>query len=604
MYLYFVLIHSSSLLAWEGISVKNKPKYSEGFKHLDYVNPSAHKGGRLVLGWHGGFDTTNAFTAKGISPLLLEEFIFQKLGQSTLDETISSYPELAESFEVAKDHMSMKVTLKKNITFSDQHPITAEDVKFSFELFQSDHVNSLYKTYWQDIKTLKVIDDHTLLFIFKNHNLELPFIATQITILPKHIYGKGNFSKDYNSIAIGSGPYVLKDFKRGAYIKYGKNENFWGHKDPFYQGRYNFDEIVIKYYKDQTAMVEAFKKGEFDLYINYVAKIWTQHLQGKKFTSNWIVKKKLPHSNNLGSQGFFFNLRKSKFKNIQVRKAIALAFDFDWTNEKLFYNQYQRNASFFQNSIYQASQKPDTQETQVLKKLMDQYPTEIPKSIFTHSMGSLGKGLSIKKKLMQAHKILADEGFKLKDGVLQKGDVKLEFDFMLSNQMMARVVEPFLKNLKRLGIIGRIRVLESSVYLRELQKRNFDVVVLALPQSQSPGNEQIDFWHSDSAGDQYSRNYFGLKNKAVDEMIKRIVYSKTQADLILNTKVLDRLLYNLHITVHNWHITYHRVAFWNKFNQPKIYPLYYNPFNYVQFMWHDKAKDQTLQKAIQGDTEI
>ncbi|MFK7823100.1 MAG: extracellular solute-binding protein [Oligoflexales bacterium] len=585
-------------LGWEGIAVHGSPKYKEGFTHLEYSDPKAPKGGRLVLGWTGTFDTLNPFSTKGISPLLLSNLVFQNLGQSTLDETFSQYPELSDSFSLADDKLSMLIKLKKHAKFSDGKPVTAEDVKFSFELFRSEHVNAFYKSYWADIKSIEVIDNFTVKMIFSKKNTELPAIATQITVLPKHIYGKGDFSKDFNDIAAGSGPYVVEEFNRGGSIVYKRNLNFWGWKDPFYQGRYNLDKIVIKYYKDPTTMVEAFKKGEFDLYVCYSSKIWAKDLEGKKFQDlRWIKKELWQHKNNQGSQGFYFNLRKPIFNEIAVRKAIALAFDFKWTNKALFYGQYEENNSFFENSPLKAVGLPKGKELLALQELAKENPNEIPEEVFSQSMGNLGSGLRIKKRLKLAMKLLRGAGYQLKNGIMEKDGKKLDFRFLLSSQMIARVVEPFLKNLKRIGIVGRMDIEESSVYQRRLQNREFDMIVLSIGQSQSPGNEQIDFWHSGEADKKYSRNHYGLKNVVVDKLINKIIYAKDERDLRLYTHALDRVLYHLHITVHNWHSTSHRIAVWNKFSHPKKFPSYYNPFTYVEYMWTDSSKLKSLEAA-------
>lgn len=597
LFLTFLFSHTSAL-AWEGFAVRGTPKYKNGFTHLDYSEPKAPKGGSLNLGWNGSFDTLNPFSAKGISPILLTNLVFQRLGQPTLDETFSQYPELAESFVLADDKLSMLIKLKKHAKFSDGTSVTAEDVIFSFNLFRSEHVDAFYKSYWADIKKIEVVDSHTIKMLFARENTELPAIATQITVLPKHVYGKGDFSKDFTDKVIGSGPYVVEEFDRGKTIVYRRNKDFWGKADPFYQGRYNFDKITIKYYKDSTTMVEAFKKGEFDLYICYSSKVWAKDLAGKKFEQlQWVKKELWQHNNNQGSQGFYFNLRKPMFQDIAVRKAIALAFDFKWTNKALFYGQYKQNNSFFENSPLKATGLPQGEELAVLKQLASKHSKSLSEEVFSQKMGGLGEGLSIKKRLKLAMKFLSEAGYQLKNGVMEKAGTKLEFKFLLSSQMMARVVEPFLKNLKRIGIIGRMDVEESSVYQRKLQNREFDMIVLSIGQSQSPGNEQIDYWHSDEAERKYSRNHYGLKDPVVDELINKIITAKDDQELRLFTHALDRVLYHLHITVHNWHTTSHRIAMWNKFSHPKKFPSYYHPLTYIEYMWEDQPRLKKLEAA-------
>ncbi|MCB9228716.1 MAG: ABC transporter substrate-binding protein [Deltaproteobacteria bacterium] len=605
--LFFLIAEAPLYGIWQGLSVHGKAKYRQGFDHLDYADPSAAQGGELNLGWTGSFDTLNPFSAKGISPLLLSQLVFQKLGQSTLDEPFSVYPELAERFDIAADQLSMTIHLNPDARFSDGKPVTSEDVLFSFRLFRSDSVSALYKSYWSDIRDMKIIDRHSFQFIFTEKNTELPAIALQMTVLPRHIYQSGDFGKDFSGLAIGSGPYIVDQSEHGSFISFRKNPDFWGKKIPFYKGRFNFGSVNIRYYRDHTAMVEAFRKGDFDLYVCYSSSIWATRLVGKRFDpKRWILRENWPHKNNEGSQGFFFNLKNKIFQKAEVRQAISLALDFDWINKTLFYSQYIKNTSFFENSDFKASGLPSGEEKKILKELRERFPADVPESVLTESAEGRFSHLPFKKRLREARKILKKEGFILKDGVLtsEKDQLTLSFRFLLRDQAMARAVEPFLANLKKIGIQVSIDMEEASVYQRKLQKREFDMAVLRIPQSQSPGNEQIDFWHSSQADEKYSRNYYGLKNSAVDEMIERIIHSETREDLILNTRVLDRILSQLHIAVHNWHNTSHRIAMWNRFSKPEHFPDYYDPFSYLEFLWFDQKKADSLQKAMQNNTVI
>ena len=586
---------------WEGLAIHGTPKYKSGFSHLSYANPDAPQGGELTLGWSGSFDTLNAYSAKGISPLLISGLVFQTLGQSTLDEPFSVYPELSQRFELAKDKLSMTIELHPDAKFSDGLPVTSEDVDFSFRLFRSDAVNAFYKSYWADIKEVKIISPKKFQFMFSKVNTELPAIAMQLTVFPKHIYSKGDFGKDFTDNAIGSGPYMVEKFKRGSFITYKKNPKFWAKADPFNKGKFNFEFITIKYYRDDTAQVEAFKKGDFDIYVCYSSQVWVSNLTGDRFDpKKWILKENWPHDNNEGSQGFFFNLRKPIFQNPEVRKAISLAFDFEWTNKTLFHGQYTENNSFFENSPMKAVDLPSPKEKEYLVKLSDKFKNQIPTDTFTTPMGGENKNLTFKKRLKIARKILKNSGFKVKNGVLtsEKDNLALKFKFLLRSQSMARVVEPFISNLKKIGIQVTIDMEEPSVYQRKLQNRDFDMVVLRIGQSQSPGNEQLDFWHSSQSEEPYSRNYYGLKNQAVDEVIEEIIRAKSREDLVFYTKILDRILYHSHIAVHNWHNTTHRVAMWNKYGKPKDFPKYYLPFSFLDFLWIDPAKNNALEKAV------
>ena len=602
---WLVWFCSQSALGWTGISIHSDPKYAPGFSHLEYADPGAVKGGKIVFGSVGTFDTLNAFSAKGLPPLFLQTLVFQSLGQPTLDEPFTQYPDVGAQFKVADDRLSMEVTLDERARFADGRPITSDDVLFSFQLFRSDHVDALYKTYWADIKAVQVIDSRKVRFEFRKINPELAAITTQMMVLPKHFYEGGDFAKDFSDRVLGSGPYVISSFQRGSHVSYRRNPKFWAAKTPFNIGRHNFDEIVVKYYKDPTARTEAFKKGEFDIFPCHTSKVWAKDLRGKKFESlRWIERHEWNHRNNQGGVGFFFNLRRPIFQDIQVRKAIALAFDFSWTNDKLFYGQYKRNTSFFENSPLGATGMPAGPELDLLKSIAEQFPDDVPDDVFKKPMGHLTGEVAIKERLRKAAKLLKAAGYKLENGVMQGEHGPLTFRFLVHSPYMSRIIEPYLKNLRRIGVRGSIKQTEVSVYQRRLQSRDFDVTVLGVPQSQSPGNEQIDFWHSSQADAKYARNHYGLKNRAVDALIDKVIYASDRAQLVIATKSLDRVLYHLHIAVHHWHIAYHRVALWRKFAWPQSFPPYFSPYQWVQFMWHDATLAADLKKARSQRTPL
>jgi microcin C transport system substrate-binding protein len=454
---------------------------------------------------------------------------------------------LAEGFEPAADKLSMTVTIPKNATFSDGKPVTAEDVVFSFKTFQTDKVAPFYKFYWTDIKEVKAEGPQTVKMVFAKVNPELPLISTQMPILPKHVYEKGDFASDYAQKAVGSGPYVVKDFKAGSFITLKKNPNFWGKDAPQFRGRYNFDEITIKFYKDATAMVEAFKKGDFDVYTINSSKVWALDVTGDRIEKlKWIKKELWPNSNGQGSQGFAFNLRLPIFQDVRVREALALAFDFEWSNKNLFYGQYTESASFFENSPLKAKDMPSPEELAILEPLKG----DLSPDVFTKPMGWLGKGQNIKDRLRMAMGLLKEAGYTIKDGVAQGPAGKLEFKFLIDGPGFARIVEPWTQNLAKLGAKVTIEEKEQSVYVKRVESREFDMIVASIGESQSPGNEQRDYWTSAAADQNHSRNYPGIKNKAIDALVDRVIYSKDRAELELNTRCLDRALYHVHSQVH------------------------------------------------------
>ncbi len=573
-----------------GLAMRAEPKYPAQFSHVEYASPDALKGGTITLGESGTVDTLNFYAVKGVSAPEIARYVFGELGESTLDEPFTKYPSLAESFKVAHDRLSMTVTLRPEAKFSDGKPVTADDVIFSLKTFRSDKVAPFYKFYWSDIKSVTAIDKKTVLFTFAKDNPELPMIVTELPILPKHIYSSGDFS----SRAVGTGPYTVKDFKPGSSLKLVRQKNWWGDNLGLNKGRYNFDEIVIKYYKDPTAETEGFKKGDFDVYPVVSAKVWAMDLTGDRFEKlKYIKKELLPNSNNQGVQGFFFNLRNPIFEDIKVRQAITLALDFEWSNKNLFYGQYQQSESFFENSPLKAEGLPLPEELALLEPLK----AELPPEVFSKPMGYLGKGLVFKDRLREAMRLLKEAGYQVDQGVAKGPKGPLEFKLLLSPQGFQRIAEPFIQNLKKLGIIVSIEEKEMSVYAKRVEKREFDMIVGGIGQSQSPGNEQKDFWTSEAAKQNYSRNFSGLQSKAVDTLVDKIIYAKTRKDLEIATKALDRVLYHNHILVMHWYTQNHRLAFWDKFARPSKLPSYYALSQLLEFMWIDPKKASALETA-------
>lgn len=577
-----------------GLAMRAEPKYKPGFQAVGYANPDAPKGGTLVIGEEGTFDTLNPFSIKGDAATSTSMLVFQSLAEATLDEPFSKYPGVAESFDLPADRMSLTVTLRSAARFSDGTPVTAEDVVFSFKTFRSDKVQPFYNSYWADIKDAQVVDARTVRFVFAKENPELPLIATEMPVLPKHVYGNGDFGADFATRAVGSGPYEVKDFHAGSAITYKRNPNWWGKDLGIYKGRYNFDEVTYKYYKDLTAMTEGFKRGDFDVYDVRGSKVWALDLVGDKIDKlHYIQKELLPNADDQGAQGFVFNLRNPLFQDARVRQALALAFDFDWSNKNLFYNQYKPTESYFENSPLKAKGLPTPPELAVLEPLR----ADIPAEVFTKEMGWLGKGKDIKSRLREAVGLLKDAGYTVKDGVAQGPAGRLEFKVLLNPGGFQRIIEPYTQNLRKLGAIATIEEKEESVYIKRVESREFDMIVATYAESQSPGNEQRDFWSSQAADISYSRNYAGIKSKAVDALVDKIIYAKSRDELELMTHCLDRVLYHLHPMVLNWYSPSHRVAAWSKFGRPAKLPDYYHPVNLYEYMWFDAAKAKRLEEA-------
>jgi len=581
-----LFLFSSAQTGWatHGVSIDGKLKYPADFRRFDYVSDEASKGGTLVLHDLGSFDKMNPFTLKGSAPSGLDTLVFETLAVSSLDEPFAGYGLIAKDIELAGDRLSVTYTLNEKARFSDGSPVTPEDVKFSLDTLKSDQAHPFYQAYLQDIKDAEILDTKRIRFNFARVNRELHMIASQLPIFSKKFYTEHPFNDPGMVPPEGSGPYKVVDFKPGKSITYKRNKEYWAKDHPTRKGMFNFDTITYKYFRDQIVSVEAFKAREFDfMYIN-IAKQWVRDLTGTKFDSKQILKQYLPHRNNQGMQGFVFNLRKPLFHDKNVRKALGLAFDFEWANNKLFFKQYTRSSSYFSNSDLAATGLPQGLELEYLQPYKEQLPSEI----FTTPLMPFSTlpPDSLRGNLRKAKKIFAEAGWTVKNGRLENKEGKpFEFEILLVSPSFERVMAGYVNNLEKLGVKAIYRTIDPALYIDRLNRFDFDMTVNVFGQSQSPGNEQRDFWHSTSTDRPGSRNLIGIKDPVVDQLVDKIIYAVTQEELAAACKALDRVLWYGYYVVPNWYLSKHRIAYWNVFNRPETLPLYYNPFQELMTWW-------------------
>ncbi|SHO50138.1 extracellular solute-binding protein [Desulfopila aestuarii] len=567
-----------------GLSMNGALKYPADFQQFSYSSPLAKVGGKLVLHDIGGFDKMNPFTLKGQEPYGLETFVFDPLAVASLDEPFSEYGLIAKDIAVAEDKMSMTFTLHPDARFSDGTPVTVEDVAYSLATLKGPTVHPFYPYYYRDISGSEIVDATRIRFLFSKANRELPMIACQIPIFSKNSFPGDAGEAEFLTPPIGSGPYVVDKVEQGRAITYKRNPEYWARNHPTRKGMFNYDTITVKYYKDQVVAVEAFKAGEFDVLSVNIAKQWARDLEGPRFESKELVKKLFPHHNNAGMQGFLMNTRKPMFQDKKVRKAIGLALDFEWTNNALFYGQYTRSESFFSNSYLAATGLPEGLELEYLST----YKNELPPEVFTTPLkapvtdGTAG----LRKNLREAMALLKDAGYSIKDGVLvNKNGEPFAFEIILVNPSFERVMAAYVGNLEKLGMKVSYRTIDSTLYTERLKSFDFDMIVAAYGQSQSPGNEQRNFWHSEAADQPGSNNYAGIKSKAVDYLIDKIIYAGNQEELVAASRALDRVLWYGYYLVPNWYMSGHRIAYHNKFSMPEVLPDYYAPLQLIMTWW-------------------
>lgn len=589
---FLALFLFSEVFAAHGISIDGTLKYPSDFTRFAYTSPNAVQGGDLVLHDLGGFDKMNPFTLKGEAPLGLSGLVFETLAEPSLDEPFAEYGLIAKDIRLSEDRLSVKFTLNPLARFSDGTPVTVHDVKYSLDTLKSDLAHPFYQIYLQDINEAKIEDENTITFYFSRPNRELHMIAAQLPVLNAEFYKKNGFGAQAKGspmmVPVGSGPYIIADVKPGKSITYRRNPNYWATNHPVRKGQYNFDSITVKYFKDQIVSMEAFKAGEFDFMIVNIAKQWQRDLVGKRFDNGELTKKKFAHKNNAGMQGFVFNTRRPLFKDPLVRKALGLAFDFEWTNEALFYNQYTRSTSYFSNSDLAATGLPGAKELELLQP----FRGKVAEEVFTKELAapSTTAPNSLRGNLREAKKLLMQAGWTTQNGKLVNDNSEpFAFEILLVSPSFERVMAPYVKNLEKIGITVSYRTIDAALYSDRIKRFDFDMVVNVYGQSQSPGNEQRDYWHSASAKRNGSRNLAGVEDPVVDQLVEKIIYAQTQEDLQAACKALDRVLWYGYYVVPNWYLASWRLAYVSRLKRPETLPLYYNPTNLLFTWWFDKV---------------
>ncbi len=544
-------------------------KYRDGFTHFDYVNPDAPKGGILKLPAIGSFDNLHPYIIKGQAADGVDSLTGITLMTQSYDEPFSMYAYLASSVERPADNLSITFNLNSKAIWNDKTPITAGDVVWTFNTLTKDGA-PFYHAYYADIKNVVAIDKRTVKFNFKTSlNKELSLIIAQMPILPKHYWANKNFTETTLIPPVSGGPYQISNVIAGRTIEFERNKDWWGDNLPIHKGRYNFDKISYSYYRDQNVALEAFFAGDFDVQQENVAKLWQSAYTAPPVTDGRITKQEIENTRPVGMQGFAFNLRRPVFQDIQVRKALGYAFDFEWENKQFAFGSYKRTRSFFENSELAATDLPSDKELSLLNSLKDKIPSEVFSDIY-NPPSTDGNGNN-RANLKTAADILEAAGYKLgKDGIRvhEKTGVRLSFEFIDANPAFERWILPFTQNLKRIGVECKFRVLDSTQYINRMQNFDFDMTTTVFGQSDSPGNEQREYWTSAKADIAGSRNYIGIKNPAIDILVDKLVGSQTRDELVTTTRALDRVLQWNYYVIPNWHYNKWRLAWWTKIDHP------------------------------------
>ena len=581
-----------------GMAMHGDLKYKKNFKNFEYSNPDAPKKGKVKLSAIGTFDNLNPYILKGVAAYQTS-YLFETLMKSSFDEPFSQYGLLAEKVMLPDHRKWVRFKLRNFAKFSDGTKVTSDDVIFSFKILMSKG-HPAWKNYYNQVEEVLKINELEVQFNFSGEtNRELPLIiGYQLPIFSKKYWSNKQFDKTTLDPPVGSGPYLISDLQPGRSITLKRDPNYWGKNLNVNRGRYNFDEIHTDYYRDVTVALEAFKSGAYDFRLENSSKNWATAYNFNATKNGQVIVEEIPYARPSGMQGFAFNTRKPIFKNRNVRKALTYAFDFEWSNKNLFYNAYTRTKSFFDNSELSSQSYPSKKELKILSKFKDKIPPEIFNEIYQPPRTD-DKENGLRKNLRTARRILKDEGWIIQDDILTNkitGEV-FKFEILLRSPLFERIVLPLKRNFKKLGIEVSIRtVQDDSQYQKRLEEFDFDMVVTNFGSVISPGNEQKNWWSSEAADQPGTQNIIGVKNPVIDEIIDKLISARDREELVLYTKVLDRILLFNYYLIPQFHIGHYRVAYWNKISRPEITSKYDLGFD---FWWFDEKKNENL-----GDLEF
>jgi microcin C transport system substrate-binding protein len=576
-----------------GLSVFGELKYPPDFAHFDYVNPNAPKGGRIALIGEGAnrtFDSFQGYILKG-SPAQRLDLLFDSLMARALDEPDAVYGLVAHSAEVAEDRMSVTFYLRPEARFADGSALTAHDVAFSIMALK-DKGHPGYALALRGVDKAEVIDAQTVRFIFAGGNVrDLPLIIAQMPIFSKAYYELRPFDETTLVPPLGSGPYEIADFKQGTFVTYRRRKDYWARDLPLMRGLYNFDEIRFEYYRDRTAELEALKAGNYDFREEFTSKTWATEYDIPQVRSGRIKRETLPDGRPGGAQGWFINLRREKFADVRVRKALNYAFDFEWSNKQLFYDLYKRTQSYFENTDLKAVGRPSPGELALLEPFRAQLPPEVFEEVYIPPVSD-GSGRN-REALRIAYNLLTEAGWVVKDGrrVNAKGE-PLVVEFIIDEPSFERVTAPFARNLRLLGIEVVQRRVDSAQYQNRRKTFDFDLYVARFILPPTPGIEMKNYWGSESAGAQGSNNLAGIADPVVDALTAKMLNATSREDLRTAARALDRVLRAGHYWVPHWYKNFHNIAYWDKFSRPASKP----PFSraVIETWWFDPGKAQQV----------
>lgn len=554
------------------MALHGEPVLPDDFKHLPYVNPEAPKGGHWRQGAIGTFDSLNPFIIKGTPAADTSTLLYDTLTVQSLDEPFTEYGLVAKCMRLDPQNRWIEFKLRPEARFNDGEPITADDVIFSFNTLKAQG-RPFFRAYYHDVAEVSAPDEHTVRFEFANTtNRELPMILGQLPVLPQHYWHNKDFTAPTLDIPIGSGPYRISHMEPGRKITYARVKDYWGKDLPINVGRFNVDRQTFDYYRDQGVALEAFKAGRLDFRLENSASQWAESYNGAALDQGEIVKEQIRHHNPAPMQGFVYNTRRAPFDDPKVRAALLNAFDFEWTNKQLFHGAYQRLHSYFDNSELASHGVPKGEELALLTPWKDQLPDALFNTPYQLPV-TQGDG-NIRRQLHDAMRQLKSAGWTMQGGKLVKDGKPFEFEMLLVSSQFERIVLPMKRNLQRMGIDMKVRLVDTTQYLNRLRDFDFDMTVSSFPQSLSPGNEQRDFWGSANANRPDSRNLAGVASPVVDDLINKVIHANSREQLVTRVHALDRVLLWGNYMIPQFYLDSYRIARSQKLQHPEQMPRY------------------------------
>ncbi len=575
---------TASVVTSHGYAQFETLKYGADFTHFDWVNPKAPKGGTVRLMAFGTFDTLNPYTLKGTSPISTADFAsygISELNEPLMvgsgnydpsgDEAASAYGLIAESVQYNDSRSWVVFNLRKEARFHDGTPITAKDVAFSYRtLLTQGHPQ--YRTYLQEVARVDILNEHRIRFVFKRAGNPLLILRIgDLPVLPEHYWRDKDFNKTTFTPPLGSGPYSITEVKPGRSLVFERVKDWWGKDLPVNRGKYNFDKVIVDFYRDKHVAFEAFKVGNFDFYIEHQAKNWANNYRFPDIAKGRVIRAEIAHEIPTQTQALFINTRRAQFHDRATREALTVLFDFEWANKTLFNNAYQRANSYYPNSDFSARGKPKGAEWLLLSKWREQLPLQLflePFSLETTE----GRGIP-RETLRKALGLLADAGWKTTlNGLKNKQGQTLSLEILLVNPSLERILQAYVKSLNEIGIDARMRTVDRAQYKQRLDNFDFDLTLLTLPQTLSPGLEQWQYFHSSPAMVKGSKNYAGINSPVIDDLLEQLLKAKTYTQQRTAARALDRALLWNYYSIPNWYISHHRIAYQNRFEFVRVPP--------------------------------